>query len=317
MSDYWSKLGRFRSGGAARFDGTSTFGITSHELEFNFTSNIYYEAKGMIGGGVNQSSEFSLQMVVHPIGSTTGKRQVLANKPGEWQLSINAKGILEWAVSLSGKMTVATGTTVLQSQVAGAAATGYVVKATHAGGTVKVFVCKLEADFNCQMPSPDGQAAGALPLDSGTSDITWGAESGSIVSDSGIGTVMNGFNGAIEEAFLYKMSLENVNAYLFACPDTGCINWHIFDYSRPAARDFWANGTSRLFNDVGCQASQWDGAEFQPSISGWDLPHSANTINSGIKMGSFWTSSTLEAFAASRQLWNQETAVVRIRFVIC
>ena len=69
--------------------------------------------------------------------------------------------------------------------------------------------------------------------------------------------------GAIEEAFLYKMSLENVNAYLFAGPDTGCLNWHIFDYTRPAAREFWANGTSRLFNDVGCQASQWDGAEFQ------------------------------------------------------
>jgi hypothetical protein len=47
-----------------RFDGTSTFGTTPHTDEFNFTTNIYYEAKGMKGGGTNQSSEFSLQMVI-------------------------------------------------------------------------------------------------------------------------------------------------------------------------------------------------------------------------------------------------------------
>jgi hypothetical protein len=133
---------------------------------------------------------------VHPIGPTTGKLQVLAHKPGEWKLAINANGVLEWSVSLSGKMTVATGKKVLQRQVAGAASTGYVVKATHAGGTVKVFVCDLEPDFNCQMPQPDGQATGQLPLGTGTAAITWGAEAGSTVqAESGLGAATHGFSG--------------------------------------------------------------------------------------------------------------------------
>jgi hypothetical protein len=109
---YWSKLGRFRSGGAVRFDGVATYGITAHTPEYNFSTNKYYAANGMLGGGANKSSEFSVQMVVHPIGNTLGKTQVLANKPGEWKLLINTKGVLEWSVSLSGKMVTATGTTV-------------------------------------------------------------------------------------------------------------------------------------------------------------------------------------------------------------
>jgi hypothetical protein len=122
--------------------------------------------------------------------------------------------------------------------------------------------------------------------------------------------VVDGFDGAIEEIFLYKITLQEVNAYLFACPDTGCLNWHIFDYTRPAALEFWANGTPKIFNEVGAAVSQWDGAEFQPSISGWDVPHSSNTVNSGTQgVGNFWASSTLEAFSASQSLWKQLTAV--------
>ena len=103
--------------------------------------------------------------------------QVLADKPGEWQLRINAKGTVDWAVNLAGKMTVATGATVLKPQLAGVPA-GYVIKATHAGGDIKVFVCALSPTFKCTMPTPDGVSHGSLPLVGGSSNITWGASKG-------------------------------------------------------------------------------------------------------------------------------------------
>ena len=49
---------------------------------------------------MNKSSEFSLQVVIHPVGSTTGQRQVLVDKPGAFRLSINAKGELAHKIML-------------------------------------------------------------------------------------------------------------------------------------------------------------------------------------------------------------------------
>ena len=113
----------------------------------------------------------------------------------------------------------------------------------------------------------------------------------------------------MEEVFLLRMSLEDVQAYLFSCPDTGCLNWHIFDYTRPVARAYWANGTSAMLNRVGAAVVQWDGAEFQPTLGGWDVPHSANTVSSGLGFSRLWSASTLSAFSQSRALWAQPTAV--------
>ena len=128
-SQYWCRLGRFRGGGSLCFDGKTTYGQLRHTDEYNFTVNEFYETKTNGGGGVNKSSEFTLQMVIHPVGTTTDKSQVLADKPGAWRLSINAQGRLAWAVNLAGTMTVAIGATVLKSQVPGVPG-GYVVKAT-------------------------------------------------------------------------------------------------------------------------------------------------------------------------------------------
>ena len=155
-------------------------------------------------------------MVVHPIGKTTGKTQVLANKPGEWKLAISPDGFLEWGVYIDGSIVTAKGKTVLQSQLPNAAATGYVVKATHCAGVVKVFVCVLEPDFDCRMPTPDGTAyaegvgpkgwgANHLPIGATTNAIIFGAASG------GAGDLaVEGFDGALEEIFLYKITLEEV-----------------------------------------------------------------------------------------------------------
>ena len=94
------------------------------------------------------------------------------------------------------------------------------VKATHAGGTVKVFVCALTADFKCDMPEPDGISSGSLPLICSTSNITFG---GAVTKKGGLS---DGYHGGMEEMFLYMMSLEEVNAMLFSCPNTGCVNWY-------------------------------------------------------------------------------------------
>ena len=114
-------------------------------------------------------------------------------------------------------MIIAKDKTVLQPQVPKAASTGYVVKATHCAGVVNVFVCTLEPDFDCRMPDPDGIAFAnrgigtngwgphAIAIGVTTNNITFGAASGSAAG------VVDGFDGAIEEMFLYKITLEEVN----------------------------------------------------------------------------------------------------------
>jgi hypothetical protein len=171
---------------------------------------------------------------------------------------------------------------------------GYVVKATHAGGDIKIFLCALTADFKCTMPTPEGVASGSLPLGSSTSDITIGA----------------GYDGGMEEMFLYMISLENVQAMLFSCPETGCVNWFVVDYTNPAAREWWANGTSSAFNAVGAVVSQWDGTEFPGSIQGWGIPHSDATLGGDRTLGgNYWSMAQAQAALQSSVLWNQRTAV--------
>jgi hypothetical protein len=242
-------------------------------------------------------------MVIHPVGPTTARTQVLAVKPGEWQLSISAHGTVEWAVNLGGHMVVASGKTVLQRQQ-GITPGGYVVKATHAGGDVKVFVCAISIDFKCHMPNPDGVAHGLLPLITGVENVTFGGER---VPETSTANLTNGFEGAMEEIFFYAMSLERVQAFLFSAPVTGCVDWYIFDYTNPEARTWWAQKVARMFNAVGAAVSQWDGAEFQGTLSGWDLPHSAKTVSSGLP--GYWTRAQGQASLQSSKLWKQRTAV--------
>lgn len=328
-SQRWSKFGRFRSGGSVLFDGRSTYGLLKHTPEYNFTLNHFYP---------RALSEFTVQMVVHPVGPTVGGTdQVLASKPGEWRLSINPAGVVEWAVSLAGKMVVAQGTTVLKTYAQGGR--GYVVKACHSGGTIKLFVCVVAPDFTCDMPNPEATAHGSLPIGSGTASVTFGAEvlSATAVIDAsttaGDDELKHWFSGSLEEVFFSRVSLEDVHAFLWSGPDTGCVNWHVFDYTRPQARAYWAAQMAGLINSVGASVAQWDGSEFQQSLAGWDVPHSSNTVHSEFPMGYFagyggsccqgdpnprsvgkymsplFKGAMLEAFTASRALWVQPTAI--------
>ena len=134
----------------------------------------------------------------------------------------------------------------------------YVVKATHAGGVLKVFTCLLGDDFSCDLgPTPEGKTTGQciLQYEHGHCREYWsngtvvggggaagapssvkclwgnGANGGNIIvgaeqNAAGNG-VDRGFVGALEEIFLSKLSLENISAHLFSCPGCGCENFYM------------------------------------------------------------------------------------------
>ena len=138
-----SKLGRFADGGAILFDGVSAYGVINHTVELNFSYNEFYP---------RAVSEFTVQMTVHPVGPTTGKVQTLIAKGDEWKLQINAEGKIEWHVHVLSGWLVTTGTRILKSK----AGQAYVIKATHAAGTLKLFSCVLGANFQCDLgPIPE------------------------------------------------------------------------------------------------------------------------------------------------------------------
>ena len=146
-------------------------------------------------------------------------------KAGEWILQIVANGTLEWHVHLSSGWVVARGTTDLRRSDANASNETYIVKATHAGGVVKLFTCLLGYEFQCAMAMPEGTARGVLPLHTGTADIVFGASS--VPSATGE-VVQNGFFGALEELQFNRISKENITAHLFNEPGSGCTNYYIW-----------------------------------------------------------------------------------------
>jgi hypothetical protein len=262
----WSRLGRYRSGGAIAFNGMTSYAKLNHSSEYNFTFNADYPTA---------RSEFTLQMVVHPVGPTQTATQVLAVKAGEWKLQIMADGRLEWRVRLGGGWTTVLGSTVLRPGVA------FVVKVTHAGGVLKIFLCELGQDFACPLNVPEGRSDDShvwpFSLRSGTADVFFGAE-----VNASSGDVSGRFTGALEEIFLARLSLENISAHLFACGACGSLNQYIWDWTNPATRAFWANATAALFDEVGAEAVQFDAFEFTPSVRPWGFSHSNKTFSAAI-----------------------------------
>ena len=102
------------------------------------------------------------------------------------------------------------------------------------------------------------------------------------------GSLVAPFSCALEEIHLQRLSLENATAAVWpGGPGAGPVNYYMWDYSKPAARDFWANRTASLINEIGAVVGQWDGAEFQPCAALWDVPHSKRTYNSGLWLAQF------------------------------
>ena len=251
---------------------------------------------------------------------TTERAQVLADKSGEWRLRINAAGKIEWRVHLVSGWAVATGTRVL------APGNPYVVKATHAGGVLKVFTCLLADDYQCELgPTPEGQTKGECKVPTYGTAVAGGGASGvapnvtCLVKSGKGGNILwgaeqnaagngadNGFYGAMEEMFLSRLSLENITAHLYSCPACGCNNFYIWDYTQPKTRAFWANGTASLFNAAGAEASQWDGTDMVGGLSG-GFSHSQKTFSAGYPQ--YGAMSAQQAYVQSKALWKQELAV--------
>ena len=132
----WSKLGRFRDGGAIEFGGGGSHGRLKHTADYDFRTNSYF---------YNITNEFTLQLTIHPTGLTTGRGavQVIASKSGEWCLQISEDWTLQWRVHLASGWAQANSTRVLRND------SSYTIKATHAGsldtgqGTLKIFSCEL------------------------------------------------------------------------------------------------------------------------------------------------------------------------------
>ena len=259
-----STLGRYRGGGAVEFDGESSYGILNHSEEYNFTENQWYPLA---------KSGFTLQLVVHPVqrqqtASFVVGQSSIVEKRDEWRLLLMPDGTLSWQVRMTSGWVTANGTTVLLPGEA------YVVKATHEGGRIKIFACQLTFDFRCPLHQPEGTGHGLLPLQTGTADVWFGAR-----GRSANGSLIDAFRGALEEIHLQRLSLENATAAVWpGGPGAGPVNYYMFDYSSALVREYWANQTARLINEVGAITAQWDGAEFQPCAALWDLPHSNRTV---------------------------------------
>jgi hypothetical protein len=267
----WSTIGRYRTGGAILFDGVHSYAVLRYEpcggvracgnchvdadgkctedtSFLNFTYNHFYP---------NISSEFTFQAVIHPLATSTADSltswpQVIMTKPNEWLLQIVSNGTLEWHVRLASGWTVARGSTDVRKQTHSSPNQTYVVKATHAAGTIKLFLCVVGPNFECSMPIAEGEATGSLPLATGTADVVFGSASkGS--------PVVHGFVGALEEIQFNRISYENVSAHLFTEPGSGCSNYYVWDFTNPSARDHWAQSIARVYNSLGPAVSQWDG----------------------------------------------------------
>eukprot|EP01050_Picozoa_sp_SAG11_P009751 SAG11_NODE_939_length_6468_cov_4.629926_4_plen_1017_part_00 len=290
----WSKLGRFRDGGAIAFSGGGSHGRLKHTPEYDFRNNSYF---------FNITSEFTLQMTIHPVGQTvSGRVQVLASKSGEWALQISTAGRLQWRVNLASGWKQAEGTRVLRN------GSSYVVKATHAGsldtcrGTLKLFSCELAADsYACPLSTPEGSASGLLPLQVGKADIILGGaerKAGEAVAPA------TSFVGAMEELFLSRISLENITAALFL---GNGYPMYLFDYTQTSTRKYWADAVATIYNKASPVCGQWDGSEYQSGVAGWGLPHSTLTYSAGAD--ALWWMAFAAAAEESKQQWYEDVAV--------
>ena len=220
----WSKLGRFRGGGAILLDGSTAFGWMNHTSEYNFTQNNVSDVHRSALSSVPSNncsqyygravSEFTVQLTIHPVGPTTGGVQMLVAKDDEWRLLINAEGRLEWHVHTLGGWLTTIGTRVFKP--VSEASHAYVIKATHAGGRLKLFSCILGLDFRCELgPTPESSNFSATACTGGplvgwmktpsclvttTNNITVGAAvvgTATVGDEESSGAVASHFNGAM------------------------------------------------------------------------------------------------------------------------
>ena len=82
---------------------------------------------------------------------------------------------------------------------------------------------------------------------------------------------------------------------------------YLFDYTRPETRKYFADSVAAIYNEAGAVCGQWDGSEYQASVSAWGLPHSSQTWSAGVDALFMMTLGV--AAEESRQQWKEDVAV--------
>ena len=82
---------------------------------------------------------------------------------------------------------------------------------------------------------------------------------------------------------------------------------YLFDYTNLKTREYWADSVAAIYNEAGAVCGQWDGSEYQASVAGWGVSHSAQTWSAGAD-ALFWATLGVAAEESRRQ-WKEDVAV--------
>ena len=246
-----SRLGEYRIGGAAGFDGApTTYGAVA------LTDEMRHALASAAG--------VTLGLVAHPVARPAGG--CLANLSGVFSLC--AAGVLRWAVrSADGRTLEVVGRTPLVPRPR-----GYIVKATfNATSGVPLLFVDGKLDHARDAPPPEAATAGARAR----------------LAPPAAGAALrfaSGFEGALEELFLKNVSAESRVGYVYA-DNNRRLGTYLLDLSRAPGRQKFAELIAAPMAETPIAAVQYDGFEKLALIAGQDFPHSSATYQSGMYRG--------------------------------
>lgn len=221
----WSRVGRYRNGGAVLFGGNST-------------------SYGMIPGWDvfdAARSGITVGLVAHPLpqGSLLSRdltTQCLFERAGSYSVCLDGNNRVLWTVNTtSGKALVCEGKRALiPSDLS-----SYVVRTSFNGsaGTAHIFIDGT-LDTSCQLDAKLSPA---------------------VVSDAAHGEpilVGRGFLGALEEIYIKNVSTEHRVGYLYA-DNNRVLGTYLLDLSRPAGQAYFAKTVSTAINTATPVAVQY------------------------------------------------------------
>jgi hypothetical protein len=236
---------------------------------------------------------------------------------------------------------------VAASGVAPPSSSSFSLKATYNGtsGVARIFV-------DGELVGASGAAAqGTVELAPSTEPIYFGAQDAQ-------GAQISSFVGALEEIFVKNVSTESRPSYVYSDttqslnmsppPDARRALWtacaprrpgdnvratmagsqpfkepgvRVLDFTREAARKFYATKMAGLLNEGGFLATQWDGFEVNLLMGASDVPNSEKTRNSGayalapspdwyhIGWPLWWGMGVIKTMEDAAALFDQPTAV--------
>eukprot|EP00937_MAST-01D_sp_MAST-1D-sp2_P002385 g2385.t1 len=280
-SGAWSKLGAYRRGGSAAFDGTlPSYAEVRPDAEMT-------AALGALRAGL------TLGLVAHVVGGAPAAGSCLAALPGVFALCFGSGGsgagagaALSWEVQRAdGTAARANGTTLL------APGRAYVVKATYntTSRAAHLFVNnRLDSGRSHGSPGGAGLDRPRVPHSPGVVGAVAGAGmAASLPARSAPGEPIvfaTGFKGALEELYLKNVSTENRLGYMYADQNRK-MGTYLLDLTRAAGRARFAALTAAPMALAPIAAVQYDGFEKLQLIAGQDFAHSSRTWDSGAYRG--------------------------------